>query len=97
MSQDSPVHTGVVIVAEIRELPVNCVPWSMIMELGTPKRWTMFVKKATACLDMMLVRGWTSIHLEKLSMVTNRCVKPLGAFCKGLTKSNQVMGMVCRA
>jgi hypothetical protein len=33
-------------------------------------------KKATACSDLMLVMGWTSIHLENLSMATNRCVKP---------------------
>jgi hypothetical protein len=35
-------------------------------------------------------------------MMTNRCVKPPGAFCKEPTRSNphttndQVMGMVCR-
>jgi hypothetical protein len=83
--------------------PVNCVPLSVMMEFGTPKRWMMFVKSATACSDLMLVRGQTSIHLENLSMVTSRCEEPPGAFCKGPTRSrphtanDQVMGIVCRA
>jgi hypothetical protein len=82
---------------------VNYVPLSMMMEFGTPKRWMMFVKNATACLDLMLVKGWTSIHLENLSMATSRCEKPPDAFCKGPTRSRphtangQVMGIVCRA
>jgi hypothetical protein len=45
-----------------------------VMEFGTPKRWMMLVKNATACLDLMLFKGLTSIHLENLSMVTSRCV-----------------------
>jgi hypothetical protein len=81
---------------------VNCVPLSVMMEFGTPKRWMIFVKNATTCSDPMLVKGRTSIHLENLSMVTNRCVKPPGAFCKGPTRSRphtangQVIGIVCR-
>jgi hypothetical protein len=60
------------------------------------------MKKATACSDLMLVRGRTSIHLENLSMASSRCKKPPGAFCKGPTRSRphtangQVMGIVCR-
>jgi hypothetical protein len=42
---------------------VNCVPLSVMIEFGTPKRWMMFVKNATACSDLMLVKGRTSIHL----------------------------------
>jgi hypothetical protein len=63
----------------------------------------MFVKNATACSDLMLVMGRTSIHLENLSMEISRCEKPPGAFCKGPTRSrphtanDQVMGIVCRA
>jgi hypothetical protein len=82
---------------------VNCVPLSVMMEFGTPKRWMMFVKNATACSDLMLVKGRTSIHLENLSMATSRCEKPPGAFYKGPTRSrphaanDQVMGIVCRA
>jgi hypothetical protein len=83
--------------------PVNCVPLSVMMEFGTPKRWMMFVKNATACSDLTLVKGRTSIHLKNLSMATNRCEKPPGAFCKGPTRSRphmangQVIGIVCRA
>jgi hypothetical protein len=73
---------------------VNCVSWS---------RWMISVKKAIAYSDLMLVSGWTSIYLENLSMVTNRCVKPPDAFCRGPTRSKphttkgQVIGIVCRA
>jgi hypothetical protein len=83
--------------------PVNYVPLSVMMEFGTPKRWMMLVKNATACSDLMLVKGQTSIHLENLSMATSRWEKPTGAFCKGPTRSrphtanDQVMGIVCRA
>jgi hypothetical protein len=83
--------------------PVNYVPLSVMLEFETPKRWMMFVKNATARSDLMLVRGRTSIHLENLLMVTSRCEKPLGAFCKGPTRSRphtangQVMGIVCKA
>jgi hypothetical protein len=83
--------------------PVNYVPLSVMTEFGTPKRWMMFVKNATACSDLMLVRGQTSIHLENLSMATSRCEKPSGAFCKGPMRSRphtangQVMGIVYRA
>jgi hypothetical protein len=83
--------------------PLNYVPLSVMMEFGTSKRWMMFVKNATACSNMMLVKGRTSIHLENLSMATSRCEKPLGAFCKGPTRSRphtangQVMGIVCTA
>jgi hypothetical protein len=83
--------------------PTNWVPLSVMMEFGTPKRWMMLVKNATACSDLMLVRGRTSIHLENLSMATSRCEKPPGAFYKGPTRSrphtanSQVMGIVCWA
>jgi hypothetical protein len=53
---------------------VNWVPLSVMMEFGTPKRWMMLVKNATACSDQMLFRGQTSIHLENLSMASSRCV-----------------------
>jgi hypothetical protein len=84
-------------------LPVNWVPLLVMMEFGTPKRWMMLVKNVTACSDLMLFRGRTSIHLENLSMATSRCVKSPGAFYKGPTRSRphtangQVMGIVCKA
>jgi hypothetical protein len=42
--------------------PVNCVPLSVMMEFRTPKRWMMFVKNATACSDLMLVRGLSAFR-----------------------------------
>jgi hypothetical protein len=83
--------------------PVNCVPLSVMIEFGIPKRWMIFVKNATAYSNLMLVKGRTSIHLENLSMATSRCVKPPGAICKGPTRSKphtakgQVIGIVWRA
>jgi hypothetical protein len=104
VSYGGPVHTDVVVLAEVQELLASELgAISVMMEFGTPKRWMMLVKNATAYSDLMLVRGRTSIHLENLSMATSRCVKPPGAFCKGPTRSRphtangQVMGIVCRA
>jgi hypothetical protein len=62
---------------------VNCVPLSVMIEFGIPKRWMIFVKNATACSDLMLVKGRTSIHLENLLMVTSRCVKPPECLLQG--------------
>jgi hypothetical protein len=64
-------------------LPVNWVPFSVMMEFGTPKRWMMLVKNATTCSDLMLFRGRTSIHLENLLIATSRYVKPLGCLLQG--------------
>jgi hypothetical protein len=36
--------------------PLNCVSWSMMMELGTLKQWMMSMKKSTACSDLTLGR-----------------------------------------
>jgi hypothetical protein len=73
----------VVVLAEVQELLASELgALSVMMEFGTPKRWMMLVKNATACSDLMLVRGRTLIHLENLSMATSRCEKPSGAFCK---------------
>jgi hypothetical protein len=82
---------------------VNYVPLSVMIAFGTPKRWMILVKNATACSDLILVKGRTSIHLENLSMATSRCVKPSSAFCKGPTRSrphtanSQVIGIVYKA
>ena len=104
MSYGGPVHTDVVVLAEVQELLPSELG-AIVGEDGVwdPKRWMMLVKNATACSDLMLVRGRTSIHLENLSMATSRCEKPPGAFCKGPTRSRphtangQVMGIVYRA
>jgi hypothetical protein len=98
------VHPDVVVLAEVQELPAGEMG-AVVGDDGVrdSKRWMMLVKNATACSDLMLFRGRTSIHLENLLIATSRCVKPPGAFCKGPTRSrphtanDQVMGIVCRA
>ena len=59
-------------------LPVNCVPLSVMMEFGTPKRWTMSRKNSTTCSDLIVDIGRASIHFVNLSIVTSRWVKPSG-------------------
>ena len=82
---------------------MNYVPLSVIMEFGTPNRWIISVKNSTACSALILVMGQISLHLENLSIVTTKWVKPPGAFCIGPTRSRPqtvkglVMGMVSRA
>jgi hypothetical protein len=92
------------VVVEIHKLlPVNWVPLFVMMQLGTPKRWTMSVKNITTCSDLMLVIGRASIHLENLSMATSKWVKQPVVFFRGPTKSSpqttndHVMGIVCKA
>jgi hypothetical protein len=60
----------------------------MMMQLGIPKRWTISVNNSTACSDLMLVIGQALIHLENLSMVTSKWVKPPVVLFRGLTKSS---------
>jgi hypothetical protein len=69
------VHPDVVVLAEVQELSASELG-AVVGDDGVrdPKRWMMLVKNTTACSDLMLFRGLTSIHLENLSMVTSRCV-----------------------
>ena len=53
---------------------VNYVPLSMMMEFGTPKRWTMSRKNNTACSDLIIEIGRASIHFVNLSTATSKCV-----------------------
>ena len=55
-------------------LPVNYVPLSVMMVLGTPNLWIMSVKNSTACSDLIRLIGRASIHLENLSIDTSRWV-----------------------
>jgi hypothetical protein len=75
MSHGGPVHPDVMILAEVQELSAGELG-AVVGDDGVrdPKRWMMLVKNATACSDLMLFRGRTSIHLENLSMATSRCV-----------------------
>ena len=54
--------------------PVNCVPLSVMIELGTPKQWMMSRKKPTASSDLILATGRASIYFVNLSTETSRCV-----------------------
>jgi hypothetical protein len=82
---------------------VNWVPLSVMMEFGTPKRWMMLVKNATACLDLMLFRGSDFDPLREFVDGDQQVHVAPGAFYKGPTRSRphtangQVMGIVCRA
>jgi len=44
---------------------VNCVPLSVIMELGTPNRWMISVKNSTACSALI----YTIMDQSKLCLV----------------------------
>ena len=68
-------------------LKVNYVPLSVMMELGTQNRWIIFVKNIAACSDLIFMMGWTSIHLENLSIATSRWVKPSGTIYRCRTRS----------
>jgi hypothetical protein len=63
----------------------------------------MSIKNSIACSDLMLLIGRASIHLENLSMVTSKWVKPPVVLFRGPTKlspqtaNNHVMGIVYRA
>jgi hypothetical protein len=82
---------------------VNYVSLSMMIEFRTLKRWTISVKKSTACSDLIYAIGRASIHFENLSMATSKWVKPLGAFWSSPTRSRpqttkgQVMGIIWSA
>jgi hypothetical protein len=94
----------VVVIAKIIELP-SCELHVVVGDDGVRdfKAMDDVREKSHRLLGPDVGKGQTSIHLENLSMATNRSVKPSGAFCKGLMWSNahttidQVMGMVYRA
>jgi hypothetical protein len=72
MSHGRQEHTDVMVVIEFQEPFAGEVPLSVMMQLGTPKRWMMSVKNSAACSDLTLVTGQASIYLENLSMVMSK-------------------------
>src|SRR6266508_4638173 len=54
--------------------PVNCVPLSVMILLGTPNLTTMSWKNSLALAAVIVATGLASIHLVNLSMATKRCV-----------------------
>jgi hypothetical protein len=79
---------------------VNRVPLLVMIELGTPKQYTMSWTKVTDYLEPILDKGLALIHLVNLSTVSSRWVKPLDTFLKGpkwsrpYTTKGHVMGVV---
>ena len=55
-------------------LLVNCVPLSVMMEFGTPKRWMIPRKNSTACSELIMGIGRASIHFVNLSTLTSKWV-----------------------
>jgi hypothetical protein len=76
------------------------VSLSMMIELGTPKQKMMSWMKSTACLELILARGFASTHLVNLPTAMSRWIKPPDAFLKGPRRSRphtakcQAMGIV---
>jgi hypothetical protein len=69
------VHPDVVVFAEVQELSASELG-AVVGDDGVwdPKAMDDVGEDATACSDLMLFRGLTSIHLENLSMATSKCV-----------------------
>ena len=82
---------------------VNCVPLSVMILLGTPKRQTYPLKNLTADCAVTFLTGSTSSHFVNLSMATYKNSKPPVARGKGpkisspQTENGQDRGIVCRA
>jgi hypothetical protein len=101
VSDYCPVYLDVVVITKFRNFSlVNWVSLSVMIELGTPKQKAMSGTKLTTCLEPILSMGLASIHLENLSTMTSRWVKPPGTFWKGPkryrahTTKGHVIGMV---
>ena len=82
---------------------MNCVPLSVMILLGTPKRQTNPLKNLTADCDVTLLTGSTSGHFVNLSMATYKYSEPPAARGKGpkisspQTEKGQERGIVWRA
>ena len=62
---------------------VNCVPLSVMILLGIPKRQTIDLKNLTADYAVTFLTGSTSGHFVNLSMATYKYSKPPAARGKG--------------
>ena len=82
---------------------VNCVPLSVMILLGIPKRQTIDLKNLTADCAVTFLTGSTSGHFVNLSIATYKYSKPPTARGKGprisspQTKNGQDKGIVWRA
>ena len=79
---------------------VNCVPLSVMIRLGTPKRQTIDLKNLTADCAVTFLTASTSGHFVNLSIATYKYSKPPTARGKGpsmsspQTKNDQERGIV---
>ena len=82
---------------------VNCVPLSVMILLGIPKRQTIDLKNLTADCAVTFLTGSTSGHFVNLSIATYKYSKPPTAPGKGprmlspQTENGQDKGIVWRA
>ena len=67
---------------------VNCVPLSVMILLGTPKRQTIDLKNLTADYAVTFLTGSTSGHFVNLSIATYKYSKPPTALGKGPSMSS---------
>ena len=67
---------------------VNCVPLSVMILLGIPKRQTIDLKNLTADCAVTFLTGCTSGHFVNLSIATYKYSKPLTAQGKGPSMSS---------
>jgi uncharacterized membrane protein len=66
----------------------NCVPLSTVIAFGTPKRQTMFCQKNFwTVTEVIVAKGFASIHLEKYSIATTTYLKLPCAGGSGPNKS----------
>jgi hypothetical protein len=102
VSYGGPVHTDVVVVAEVQELFSGELR-AIVGDDGVwdPESMDDVGEERHRLLGPNAGQG---SNLDPLGeFVDNRCEKPPGAFCKGLTRSrphtanDQLMGIVCRA
>ena len=75
MSHGGPVYPDVVTLSEVQELSPGELG-AVVGDDGVrdPKAMDDVGEERHRLSDLMLFRGRTSIHLENLSMATNRCV-----------------------
>src|SRR3954469_11225843 len=82
---------------------VNCVPLSVMILLGIPKRQTIDLKNLTAGCAVTFLTGSTSGHFANLSIATYKYSKPPTTRGKGprmsspQTENGQDKGIVWRA
>jgi hypothetical protein len=73
----------------------------MIMLLGTPNLYMIYLMNYTAFATVIEAAGFTSIHFVNLFTMTKICVNPPLAFLNRPTRSSphiekgQIIGMVC--